>query len=53
MAVGLHCCTIVTFSGALMAAKSQQKEPIALLWIIVGFAFMLFGMISLERMIPR
>jgi|GEM_PF-5179740 len=36
-----------------MSEKVQQKEPISLLWIVIGFGLMLAGMIGLERMIPR
>jgi len=36
-----------------MAAKAQQKEPIALIWIVIGLALSLAAMIGLERMIPR
>jgi hypothetical protein len=30
-----------------------QKEPVALLWVVVGCIAMITAMIAIERLIPR
>jgi hypothetical protein len=30
-----------------------QKEPVSVLWIVIGLVVMIAAMIGIERMIPR
>jgi hypothetical protein len=31
----------------------SQKEPVALLWVVIGCLIMLAWMIGIERLVPR
>jgi hypothetical protein len=36
-----------------MKERSYLKEPVALLWIIVGLLASVLAMIGIERLVPR
>jgi hypothetical protein len=40
-------------SSSLMKERSYLKEPVALLWIVIGLVASVAVMVGIERLVPR
>jgi hypothetical protein len=36
-----------------MKERSYMKEPVAILWIIIGLVLSVVAMVGIERLVPR